>query len=110
MEVFDADPFPTMLPTLRSLQSGLVASAELVEDFKATPKDGQTLVDIFLHNRLSKGTFLTKLIHRNKRKNFANVQISGLSEMEDFAQGSGMIQLKATLERRLTEECLSIIM
>ena len=58
----------------------------------------------------SKSTFLTKIIHRNKRKNFANVQISGLSEMGDFAQGSGMIQLKATLGRRLTEECFSIIM
>ena len=61
LEVFDADPFSTTLPTLRSLQSGLVALAELVEDFKATPKDGQTLVDIFLHEKF----FQEHISHQN---------------------------------------------
>ena len=40
IEVFDADPCPTILPKLRSLLPGLVVPAELVEYFKATLKDG----------------------------------------------------------------------
>ena len=105
MNDFDADPFPTMLPTLRSLQHCFVATAESVEAFKAALKDGQTLVDILLQEKVfSKSTSLTKIVHRNKRKNFANVQISALSQMEGLAQGSGMIQLEAAVERRLTEE------
>ena len=61
-------------------------------------------------------TSLTKIIHRNKRKNFASVQISGSSGMEmKVAQmeKSGLaalvdLELEAALERRVTEECLSI--
>lgn len=33
---------------------------------------------------------------------------SGLAALVDLAEGSGMIQLETALERRVTEECLSL--
>ena len=74
--------------------------------------------------RLSKKTqALTATIHKNKMQSFANEQIcasavtpkkvaqmerSGLATLVDLAEGSGMLQLESALERRVTEECLSL--
>ena len=121
---FDADPFDESKPTLRSLQSGLVTSPELVTDQKTALQDGRTQVETFLQERVfSKSKPLTATIHRNKRKNFATDQIntpsgaamkvaqmekSGLATLTDLAEGSGMMQLESALEWRITKECLSM--
>ena len=48
MTDFGADPFDTSLPTLRSLQSGVIASPELVHDFTTPLPDAQAQVEILL--------------------------------------------------------------
>ncbi|KAJ4927219.1 hypothetical protein JOQ06_014954, partial [Pogonophryne albipinna] len=115
MKDFDAEPFDISSPKLRSLQSGLVASPELVHDLKSALPHGFTKIKP-----------LTAIIHRNKKLNFASERIcapSGalmkVAQMErscppghtalvDLAEGSGLIQLESALEGRVTEECLSL--
>ena len=53
MKDFGADPFDTSLPTLRSLQSGVIASPELVHDFMTALPDAQAQVEILLQERVS---------------------------------------------------------
>ena len=124
MKDFGADPFGTSLPTLRSLQSGVIASPELEHDFTTALPDAQAQVEILLQERVfTKNEPLTATIHKNKRRNFANDQIqaplgapikvaqmekAGLAALIDLAEGSGMVQLESVLENRLTEECLSL--
>ena len=124
MKDFDAEPFDISSPTLRSLQSGLVASQELVRDLKTALPDGQAQVEILLKERVfTKIKPLTATIHRNKRRNFASDKIcapsgtplkvadmerSGLAALLELVEGSGMIQLESALEGRVTEECLSL--
>ena len=123
MRDFEADPFG-ISPTLRSLQSGLVASPELLHDLKTAIPDGQAQVQTFLQERVfTKKKPLTATIHRNKRQNFssdkictpsgahmqvAHMERSGLAALVDVAEGSGLIQLESALEGRVTEECLSL--
>jgi len=52
MAEFDAEPFDKSKPTLRSLQSGLVASPELVKDLKTALQDGQTQAKSLLQERV----------------------------------------------------------
>jgi len=74
---FGAELFDISSPTLRSLQSGLVASQECVHDLKPALRDGQTQIETLLQERVfTKTKSLTDTIHRNKRRNFANKQIS----------------------------------
>jgi hypothetical protein len=124
MTDFEAEPFDISSPILRSLQSGLVASPELVHDLKTALPDGQAQVETFLQERVfAKIKPLTATIHRNKRRNFtgemvctpsgahmkvAHMERSGLAALVDLAEGSGMIQLESALERRVTQECLSL--
>lgn len=124
MKDFDAEPFDISSPTLRSLQSGLVASPELVHDLQTALPDGQAQAETFLQERVfTKIKPLSATIHRKKRQNFCNVQICapsgatievaqmerwGLAALVDLVEGSGMIQLESALERRVTEECLSL--
>ena len=84
----------------------------------------QAQVETFLHELLfTKIKPLTATIHRNKRRKFAsekicapsgvNMQVAhmerlGPAALVDLAEGSGMIQLDLALERRVTEECLSL--
>lgn len=76
MKDFEAEPFNTSLPTLRSLQSGLVASPELVHDLKTALPDAQQQVKTLLQEQVfTKHKPLTATIHKNKRQNFTNEQI-----------------------------------
>ena len=52
MKDFEAEPFDISSPILRSLQSGLVASPELVLDLKTALPDGQAQVETFLQERV----------------------------------------------------------
>ena len=124
MKAVDADPFDISSPTLRSLQSGLLASAELVDDLKTALPDGQVQVESLLQEQVfNKTKPLTATIQRNKRRNFtsepicipsgatiklAQMERSGLAALLELAEGSGLIQLDSVLERRVTEECLSL--
>ena len=73
MTDFEAEPFDESNPTLRSLHFGLVASPELVIDFKMAALDGQTQSEAILQERVfTKTKTLTATIHRNKRRNFAS--------------------------------------
>ena len=103
---FDAEPFDISQPTLRSLQSGLVASIGLVHDLTTAPSDGRAQVDTLLQERVfRKIKPLTATIHRNKRRNFTTEQISsssggpmkvaqmersGLAALLELVDGSGM--------------------
>lgn len=124
MKEFSAEPFDNSSPSLRSLQSGLVASPQLVQDFNTAFQDGQDQVETLLNERVfTKTQPLTATIHKNKRQNFASEQIcapagtsmkvaqmerSGLAALVDLAEGSGMFPLESALEGRVTEECLSL--
>lgn len=121
---FEAAPFDDTNPTLRSLQSGLIASPKLVNDLKTALPDGTTQVETLLQERVFTQTKpLTATIHKNKRQNFASDEVhttssaplkvaqmekSGLAALVDIAEGSGMINLESALEGRVTEECLSM--
>ena len=121
---FDADPFDPSNPTLRSLQSGLLATPELVTDFVVALQDGKIEAETILHERVfTKTRSLTATIHTNKRRNFASEQIcvpsgasmnvalmerSGMVALVDLAEGASMINLESALEGRVTEECLSM--
>ena len=68
---FDANPFDESNPTLRSLQSGIVASTPLTNDVSSALYDGQVLVETFLEERVfAKTKPLIATIHRNKIFNF----------------------------------------
>ena len=49
---FDCDPFELTKPTLRSLQSGMITSEELVKDFETAHDDGEALVKKFFDERM----------------------------------------------------------
>lgn len=121
---FQAEPFDISTPTLRSLQSGMIASPELVHDLRTALPEGLSQIEIFLQERVfSKVNNLSSTIHRNKRKNFdceqisasndapmkvAQMEKSGLAALVQLAEKSGMIHLEIALESRVTEECLSL--
>ncbi|KAJ4940036.1 hypothetical protein JOQ06_029467 [Pogonophryne albipinna] len=124
MKDFDAVPFDISSPKLRSLQSGLVASPELVHDLKSALPHGQAQAGTLMQERVfTKIKPLTVIVHRNKKLNFASERIcapsgalmkvaqmerSGLAALVELAEGSGLIQLESALEGRVTEECLSL--
>lgn len=65
MRDFEANPFDISLPTLRSLQSGLIASPKLLHDFKTAIPYGQAQVETFLQEWVfTKIKPLTATIHR----------------------------------------------
>ncbi|KAK5851403.1 hypothetical protein PBY51_002200 [Eleginops maclovinus] len=74
MKDFEAEPFDIFSPTLRSLQSGLVASPKLAHDLNTALPDGQAQVETFLQERVFRKP-LTATIHRNKRRNSAGEMI-----------------------------------
>ncbi|KAJ4940726.1 hypothetical protein JOQ06_027021, partial [Pogonophryne albipinna] len=72
MKDFDAEHFDISSPKLRSLQSGLVASPELVHDLETALPHGQAQAGTLMQERVfTKIKPLTAIIHRNKKLNFA---------------------------------------
>ena len=124
---FDCDPFDLTKPTLRSLQSGMIASEELVQDFETAHDDGETLVKNFFDKRMfSAEKSFDATISRNARGNFnrppaveigpkASVSRTAVMENKAMAEVTSLIQnsdvkinLVQIMEHRITEECLSI--
>ena len=61
---FDAEPFDEAKPILRSLQSGLIASPQLVNDLTKALSDGQTQCKTFLQERVfTKNKALSATMH-----------------------------------------------
>ena len=68
---FDCDPFDLTKPTLRSLQSGMIASEEHVKDFETAHDDGEALVKKFFDEKMfSTEKSFDATISRNARGNF----------------------------------------
>ena len=122
---FEANPFDVSLPTLRSLQTGLVACPKLIIDIKTALSDGQVQVETFLKERVfAKTKPLSEKISKNKRMNFSKnefvssssrsqqnavqMEKAGLASLVDISHGSDLIKLENVLRWRVTEECLSL--
>ena len=61
---FDCNPFDPSNTTLRTLQSGAIASVSLVQGFEMALKDAKELLDTFLEDRLfSRKTWRIKPLH-----------------------------------------------
>ena len=106
------------------MQSGVVASKEIINDLYSALPEGLTQARDILEKRVfSKQESMKATIHRNKRLNLPSKQICepsgiyinatqmekyGLAALMDFAENRGMISLEMLLERRVTEECLSM--
>ena len=123
LEEFDANPFDDTAPDLRSLQSGLAASPDVVEDLAKALKEGETQANEILEKRVfSKECPLRASIPKNKRStlatshNIASVPQINALEMEkralsiliDFAEKNDLIELGQVLVRRISDECLTM--
>ena len=124
---FDSNPFDPSSPNLRSLESGIEASRELIIDFNGAFTDGKANLDIILNERVfSKTNSLYSHVSRKERKNFSKQLVENssgnekgnvlqLREMEskalasviNLASESGM-KLEELFMHRVTEECLPI--
>ena len=123
---FGCDPFDLTNTVLRSLQSGLIASKELVLDLETAHKDGHNLVNKFFEDRMfSNKTPFDATIHRNKRHTFnrpSQTKDRAISLVKtDYMENKAMsdiiilaekcqerIDLEHIMEHRVTEECLPI--
>ncbi|KAI4830325.1 hypothetical protein KUCAC02_001964 [Chaenocephalus aceratus] len=87
MKGFDAEPFDISSPKLRSLQSGLVASPELVHDLETALPHGQAQAATLMQKRVfNKIKPLTAIVHRNKKLNFASERICAQILQRDQTQ------------------------
>ena len=124
LEEFGSDPFDVTNTQLRSLQSGIPASDELIKDFKSAKLDGEKWVAQFEERCVyTKEGSLSDRIPRSKRLNFANQKLQSdsgvqtklkLCDMERYAlakvidQVSGSFELQDILQHRVTDESMSI--
>ena len=52
LQEWNANPWNTEIPTLRSLESGLLASEELVKDFNSAKEEGEKQATKFFEERV----------------------------------------------------------
>ena len=122
---FDCDPFDETKPTLRSLQSGMMASDQLVVDFENAHKDGEVLVQSFFKERMfSDEKNFDDTMHRNSRCSFTKPPIvkgtsrvtktdamenKAMTEVISLAQKcEDTFRLSDVMQYRVTDECLPI--
>ena len=126
LKEFGTDPFDQSNTQLRSLQSGIPASKELVNDFKTAKSDGEKWVKDFSERCIySKQGSLKEKIPNSKRLNFAKQELDvdggvktklkaidmekiGLSQVLELVEASGSLNLETILRNRITQESLSI--
>ena len=77
---FDSDPFGVVNPALRTLQSGFLASSELVSDFKLALSEEEQLESF----------------------------LAGLIMIVNLVEESNVINFRELMEYRITSECLSV--
>ncbi|KAG0718244.1 Aromatic-L-amino-acid decarboxylase [Chionoecetes opilio] len=114
-------------PNLRFLQSGVLASTALVDDFESAHHDGEDVFRIFCNDRmLSDNIPFYSTVHRNSRRNFSNPppvigdntdKVIKSEAMENKAMASIIALAEAhdhkfnlinVMEYRVTDECLPI--
>ncbi len=128
IDEFDCDPFDLNKPTLRSLQSGLIASDDLIKDFDTAHKDGEALVQSFIKERMfSNEKQFDDTLHRNSRHNFSKPpvdrgapkekKVTKTDQMENRAMAAiislaqeleDALDLTEVMKHRVTDECLPI--
>ena len=124
---FDCGPFDHTIQTLRSLQSGMIASEELVKDFETAHDDGEAPVKKFFDERMfSTEKSFDATINRNARGNFnrppageigpkGSVSRTAVMENNAIVEVISLVEkcdvklnLVQITEYRITEECLSL--
>ena len=118
---FECYPFDPALPTLRTLQSAVPASENLVADLRSAHADGEAKLMKFLDERIfMKAKSLFESVPKNKRLTFANEKIIsatpgknkisagimenvGLSAIIDIVEKSGLLDLEEILQYRITD-------
>ena len=126
MQEFDAFPFNPISPTLRTLQSAMPASSQLVSNFNSAYAAGEMKLMSFLkewvyskttsiHTRvpLSKcSTFLTESCTENTKENLeartAEIEQQALKAVINLVEVSRLVNLHELLEHRVVEECLAL--
>ena len=123
VEEFDCYPFDAASPTLRTLQSAIPASPELIRDFSTAIQYGESKLQSFideclyakersLYDRFKRRCRLTFFSSRDSKVTGENVKLKQ-GEMESkallsvvkLADESGLASLHETMKPRLTEEC-----
>ena len=126
MDEFDSFPFNPASPTLRTLQSAMPASDELIADFKSAHSAGEEKLNIFLRDRVfSKNKSLHAPVSLNKRLTFskdacveqpgkelkeraAEMERSALKAVINLVEDSQLVKLPELLEHRVVEECVAL--
>ena len=125
IDEFDCFPFNPASPNLRTLQSAIPASTELVHDFATAKADGELKLKEFMDERVySKKKSLHDRIKRNSRLTFAKSSSNRTSEASKVKQAemeskalasvvnlvdvSGLISLTDVMKYRITGECLTL--
>ena len=86
---FDCFPFNLASPALRTLQSAIPATLELIRDFKKAKQDGETQLKVFMDEHIySKEKSNHDHIKRNSRLTFAKFPLRKVSgETQKMKQG-----------------------
>ena len=119
---YKAYPFDPDLPTLRTMQSGVPAPQELVNDFRSAGSDGEKTLETNLQERVytcSKAKSVHARIKKRKRTTqsiqpvggekkvkFAEIEQAALKYVINLVDRSKAIKLDALLDSRVTEEIL----
>ena len=123
---FDCFPFDPASPTLRTLQSAIPATPELIRDSKKAKQDGETQLKIFMNERIySKEKSIFDRIKRNSSLSFTEIPLRKVSgealkikqgEMEsrvlasvvNLVDVSGLMSLSELMKHCISEECLTL--
>ena len=123
LQEWNANPWNTEIPTLRSLESGLLASEELVKDFNSAKEEGEKQATKFFEERvLTNEKQIYDRINLNKRSNFSKPTVdkdTGKVRKTDVMENRAMVKIISLVETaavdleemmryRLTEICLPL--
>ena len=124
IDEWNCNPWNTEAPKLRSLESGLIASPELIADFESANSDGeQQITEIYNTRILSTKNLIHDKISLNKRANFTKAPNkkdgSMVARRTDAMENKAMINLinvaqetaldlVQIMQYRVTDVCLPI--
>ena len=126
MHEFDLFPFTPASPTLRTLESAMPASSQLVADFNSAHAAGEIKLAGFLRERVySKTTSLHARVPLSKRLTFAKepctentkenlkartteMEQQALKAVINLVDDSQLVDLHELLEHRVVEECVAL--
>ena len=125
LEEYGAYPFDLDNQILRTMQSGVPASPELVMDLKSSNKDGEKRLKDILNERvyskerslhakmkkMNRKTFTTYILAKDpkdKKIKIAEMEQAALKSVLDLVEKSDVRNLEQILEHRVTEESTSL--